>query len=252
MSRAAIAIACSVLVLAAAGGGRAQEASAGQEPAPRSAREEQARALFLAGTEALREASFAEARDLLRASLALAPRYATGFNLAVALRGTGELCEAVSMFERLDHGELGEPRETREEVRRYLREVSAQAAELRVEVRGPASATVRLDGLTIGRVRRGEVFARCTDPGRHVVEGGAEGHARAEEIVSLERGGSALVTLTLVADAPRAEEPRGILQSPVFWVVAGVVVAAGGAAAIWAVSTSERSPTDAPLGVLEI
>jgi hypothetical protein len=220
-----------------------------QEPNP--SRETQARQLFESGVTELHESRFADARDLLRASFTLAPRYATAFNLGVALRGTGELCEAAGLFERLASGELGEPRDTRAELERYLREATEQAAEIRIAVEGPDRARVRIDGVVVGTVQRDDVFGRCTDPGRHVVEASAEEFSRAERTLSLERGGSELVRLTLAPRAP-LEASSSLFESPFFWVVSGALVAGGIAFGLWAILTSERAATDSPLGVLEI
>jgi hypothetical protein len=214
-------------------------------------REDQARQLFESGVAELHESRFADARDLLRASFTLAPRYATAFNLGVALRGTGELCEAAELFERLAAGELGEPRDTRSEVERYLREATAQAAELRIAIDGPSRARIRVDGVVVGSVERDDVFGRCTDPGRHVVEASAESYTRAERTVSLERGASQIVRLTLEPIVP-LETTSSVFESPFFWVVTSALVAGGVAVGLWAILTSERSPTDSPLGVLEI
>ena len=105
-------------------------------------RESEARALFERAAERLRAGQFAEARDLLNQSLALASKPATAFNLSVAYRGTGESMRAAELLRRLRGGELGELEpEQRKEVLALLRAVEAEIGTL--EVRRAAPPTSR-------------------------------------------------------------------------------------------------------------
>jgi len=159
---------------------------------------ERARALFGRATQALQAGRFAEARDLLRQSLALFPMAATAFNLAVALRGTGETLEATALFERLlggEHGALTADR--RAEIAELLRATRSEIATLRVEVEGARRVDVRVDGELVGTIDDGGRLRRRVDAGRHVVLASAEGMVTIEERVSVERGRVARVALRM-------------------------------------------------------
>ncbi len=87
-------------------------------------------------------------------------------------------------------------------------------------------------------------------PGRHVVEVEAKGYAPSKQDVKIERGARAELHVTLVALPPPApaEEP-GLLSKPVFWIVAGAVVAAAaGTAAVLVVTRSEDPTYSGTLG----
>jgi hypothetical protein len=179
----------------------------------------EARELFEQAAEALQVGRFTEAVDLLRRSLELEPRPSTAFNLAVALRGMGDLLAAERMFEQLVDGQYGsvEPRK-RKEVRSMLGEVRAEIAELSVRIRGSESAAVRLDGEGVATVRRGEALEVRVNPGRHQLEARARGREPVERAIELSPGSSERVTLELPPDrrpgvlALRSEEPGARLE----------------------------------------
>jgi hypothetical protein len=86
-------------------------------------------------------------------------------------------------------------------------------------------------------------------PGRHVVEVEAKGHAPSKQDVTITRGARSELRVTLVAlpPPPSAEDP-GLLSRPVFWIVAGAVVAAAGAAAVLVATRSEDPAYSGTLG----
>lgn len=86
-------------------------------------------------------------------------------------------------------------------------------------------------------------------PGRHVVEVEAKGHAPSKQDVTITRGARSELRVTLVAlpPPPEAEDP-GLLSRPVFWIVAGAVVAAAGAAAVLVATRSEDPAYSGTIG----
>ena len=90
---------CACLLVGGSATARADDAS--------SRNRDEALRLFQAGTEALKTLDMAEARARLAESLALYPHAATSFNLAVALRGLGDLVGALVQLESLRDGKLG-------------------------------------------------------------------------------------------------------------------------------------------------
>jgi hypothetical protein len=159
---------------------------------------EEARVLFEQANGALESGRFAEARDLLRRSLALSDNAASAFNLGVALRGTGETLAAASVFEALlegGHGAISDAQ--KREVQRLLRETRAEIAVLHIHVEGADVIDVRVDGARIARAGDGETVSHDVDPGEHVVTVSASRRQTEERRVTLDRGGSRELGLTL-------------------------------------------------------
>ena len=202
---------------------------------------QQARALFEAADVALDEGRFAAARDLLRRSVALHPHRATAFNLAVALRGTGEVAGSIELFEQLLAGRFGELEpERREQVERLLAEVRAEVARLSVHACGAPEIDVRLDGVpavTLSDCGRAEL---SVDPGAHIVRFDASGAEPAERRLVLGRGEHTSLDITL-RSAPRRVE-GSLVESPWLWLGIGGAVAIGVAVTLLAVLLRPTSP----------
>ena len=195
---------------------------------------------FGAGNAALRAGRFHEARDLLREAHRGANAVGTAFNLAVALRGTGEVSECAALFDRLLLGAFGE----------VTADVGAQSESLREECRAAVAtlavrvthgAVVRVDGQAIGRVEPGAPRELRLDPGPHVVTAAERGFVTAEERVVLgrsERGAVEIrlvpaITLALSTASPTSVDERAatVFEEAWFWgLVIGVALAAGGVA----------------------
>lgn len=205
--------------------------------------EEEARLRFEEGTLALREQRYEEAASALRRSLELMPNVANAFNLAVALRGAGQLTAALDILDRLLLDEFGElDEERRPVVGEERRQVRAERPQLVVSVRGVPQAVVAVDGTTVGTVS-GAGLVVDVDPGSRTVRVTAEGAEPVERSVEVERGSMERVTMNVVptptqtaeqaepADAaldPEPAEPEspstGIRAWP--FVVGGLAVAA--------------------------
>lgn len=188
-----------LLVLAAA-------LSAAPARAQDAADRRRARQLFEQADGALSGGRFAEARDLLRRSLALYPHTATAFNLAVALRGTGEIRAAVQTFDQLlsgSHGELDA--EQRAQAETLREETAAEVGVVRITTSGAPRVEIRVDGVRVGEIDDGGSLEWRCDPGPRVVTASAERHETEERRLEVERGRTHEVAmeLHLTAEAAR-------------------------------------------------
>ena len=173
-------------------------------PARAQSPEQEARELFQEANAALETGRFAEARDLLRRSIELTPNPASAFNLAVALRGTGETIASVATFDRLLEGEYGRLSSAqRREAERLRHETRAEIAVLHISATGADAIELRVDGQRVGTAAAGEVVEHRVDPGTRVVTASAPRRETAERRVDLPRGGSLRVAFELepTADA---------------------------------------------------
>lgn len=206
--------------------------------------EDQARSLFEQGLRALEHAQYIEARDFLNRSIELFRHQATIFNLAVALRGTGETRASIELIDEILDGHHGELTEERLAQARESREASMQdLATLRIRAEGAPEIEIRVDGELVARVGDGEQTERLVDSGTLLVTASAPGYSSAERRVSLERGGEASVSFRVERVAPTptnggqeaSPAPREpISRRPWFWAVLGV----GFAVVIAAIVTS--------------
>jgi hypothetical protein len=162
----------------------------------RAARVGDAKRLFEKATQALQAGRLAEARDLLRRSLAIHSHAATAFNLAVALRGTGEVTAALSVLDRLLRGKYGPIVGARRlEAVRYRKATAKEVGKLDVRVSGAPEAVIAIDGAP-----RATVSGRMqldVDPGSHRVSASAAGMKPAQRTVQVGRGAVASVRFAL-------------------------------------------------------
>ena len=166
-------------------------------PPPSAAAVDQAKRLFDEATEALRVGRFADAVKALRASFDLVPRTATAFNLAVALRGTGDVLGALGLFDRLLSGELGAlDAAKRAQVAELRAEVARDVAAVTITATGAEAVEVRLDGRILG-VTRGEPITAKVNPGAHRIVASAPDRETAERALDVAPGASPTVALTL-------------------------------------------------------
>jgi hypothetical protein len=203
---AALALALSAPARAAAqrqsATGQSATTQTGDATGPTRAERTEARALFEQARTAIQEGRFAAARDLLRRSLELAPNPGSAFNLAIALRGTGELRSAVGTFEALlagGHGELS-PAQAREATDLMAR-TRAELAHLEVHVTGAPSVEVRLDGELVGEAPEGGTVRTEVDPGAHVLTASAPRRVPYEERLTIEPGATVVAHAELAASA---------------------------------------------------
>jgi len=211
----------------------------------------EARTLFEDGVRMSREERWAEALDRFRRSRALVPRPSTLFNIAIALDRLGRARESIAAIdEYLTISDPVRDEADRREAVRLRVEAQARLAHLTVAV-VVADATVELDGAPIDPGTE-----QLVDPGDHVLVANAPGYRTTRVSLTLAPGGHVERTLELarvVATTSAPEEPaRGtsLLEDPVFWAIAGGVVAVGLGVGIGVgVATSQPQPYGGTTGL---
>ncbi len=160
---------------------------------------ERARDAFESGTEALSTGRFVEAAADFQRCLDLAKSPPCAFNLAVALRGTGDVIAAEGVLEALLTGQWGPlARKRRRQVQKLLDETREQVALLSL-VLTPKElpVTVRLDGEIILDGSPPSRAPLRVNPGAHVLLVSAEAHVPVERKLMLEAGAQQSVALAL-------------------------------------------------------
>ena len=234
--------------LASAAPSRA-EAPPGADP-PQAAREEVQRALT-EGNRLLRERRFDDAVKEYRRAYAIDPKPKLHFNIGVAERMRGNHVEAAAEMDRfLDGAKEADP-DLRADAVRYLAELAATVATVKVQGLGPGSALV-IDGEPVEDTG-GQRPIRLT-PGRHEVlvrRSDGSDWGRTLELAA----GASVTVVPEMASAPAPKKPLhaeglalAVQPAPAieasrerplygrwwFWTaVAGVVGAGIGAYALW-------------------
>jgi len=197
MTRIALVMGLGLLIAAPA---RAQDTSCAEGDA------DCAREVFGRALERLEAGRFAEARDLLRHALATYPNPASAFNLAVALRGTGESVAASEVLAALEAGEYGELSDAqRAEVATMRGEIEGEVAVLELRVCGGNDVAVRIDGALWERFDGCRDLSRRANAGEHVITATGAGRRPLERRVELVRGEPRRLELAL------SEIPTGLL-----------------------------------------
>lgn len=228
----------------------AQDADVADSPdsAATASDETRAEALHVRGAAALLDARFAAARDFFRQAMQLVPNGGSAYNLALALRGTGESLAAIAAFEGILAGEFGPVSdERRHDIERWIVEERGALAVIELSIEGPAAAQLRVDGSELGRVEGVSPRRLSLDAGRRALSLRAEGYETREEVVFAARASEVSLRLTLTP----LEEQRSVFERPAFWVVVGVLVLATVAAGVAiALGPYEESPqSEMPFGV---
>lgn len=161
----------------------------------------QARARFGMGTLAMDEGRFELAIEHFEASLQLAARPATAFDLAIALRGAGHPTRAVVLLDALLAGTYGVLRGAQLAEVRALRDAAfADVAHVRIRIAVADEVELRMDGLRIEEITPGAWSEHTLDPGRHAITASARGRVTTERVVLLERGAHAELDLELAPE----------------------------------------------------
>jgi len=212
--------------------------AAAQRARPSEANVTEARALFIAGQAAVDSERWADAVDSFRRAYLLVHAPSALYNVAYALRALGRHRESRDAFEQLltEHENLSE--QLLRDSRRYLEEERARVAVLMLMGLDPDSTyTVRLDGA--GRADDGQrPLLVEADPGSHTLTVRAPGVDQPfvwEGEVS--EGAHVRVPLRFeeLATGGGEEGPEeshgGVLRSPIFWTIVGVLVVGGAVSA---------------------
>jgi len=203
----------------------------------------EARRLFEDADRAIDEDRLADARDLLRRSLDLAPHPATAFNLAMVSGAMGEHRAAIEVLEQLEGGEFGTlEAPQRAEVTRMISESRRELALVDVGV-GSVGADVRMDGELLATLSPGERAEARVDPGRHIVTvRTVDGRVEEREVV-LEAGDERRIDFQLEPTTASTDDGRlaadggddreevdgggSFITSPWLWLGVAAVVAGG-------------------------
>lgn len=189
---------------------------------PRAAR---ARSLFQVGLQLLNEGLFADALRSFQESVELARRPRGLRNIAECFRGLGRHREARETFDAILREFPNEDPEWLLSVRRARTESAGKIAMYTISglPTEAQNVQIRVDGAI--RDVAGPPFRVELDPGRRVVEVRADGYQefRWEDRVPEAEIRELPVQLEEIPEAP------SIVASPWFWVVTGVVIAAGAA-----------------------
>ncbi len=168
-----------------------------------------ARALAREGYEAQKQGAYALAAErFARAEeLVAAPTLLLG--LARAQAGLGKLVEAEETYQRIvrDGVEPGSPAvfaKALEDAKRELPALTPRIAWITIDVQGPSSPSVLIDGAGVSRAALG--VRRPYNPGTHTIHVSAEGFAPVDRTFAVTDGEAQTVTLapTRVQTAPDA------------------------------------------------
>lgn len=219
--------------------------------------------LDAAARRATAEGRLADADQLLSESLALEPRPATLYNLAVVRQNRGLLVDAQAMLERLLAGELGRfPPRRRAEVVERLATVVSSIGTVSLTLTGTVTpAEIRIDGRVVGTTT--DALRVRTDPGPHTIAIRLDDGREIPRRVEVAPGETVEVRVSIPRPPPVPVEPLIplVVEEPepepaasptrrrrVLGAVAGVLLA--GAAVGLAIGLSGRSepaqPPDAP------
>jgi hypothetical protein len=210
-----------------------------------------ARALFEEAKERIRAGELAAARDLLERSLELSPNPASAFNLAVVLRAMGRAVEAGDYLEALSGGRFGELTAREEaEIERLSSQVDEEVARIVLTTEAVGAVRASIDGDGVGVIDPSTEATRRVDPGDHVVEAWTEDGRHFREELSVVRGDYRTIALAF-PDAPAtgddADTGTTVFESPWFWVITGVVVAAGVAVTVVLATTASPDRVEDPV-----
>ncbi len=162
---------------------------------------ERARELFAEGVRLIDEEQFAEAVARFRAVMPIRSTPQVKYNLALALRGTGELSEAAELFREVSTSRSA-AEGLRDDARHMLRALERDVGHLTIRVAGDDDrAVVTLDGHAVGLDRLG--YAIAVPPGDHEVVLRRGDETLSSEEVHVARGRSSEVTLR-IAQPPAA------------------------------------------------
>jgi len=205
---------------------------------------EQARALFEEAVAAFDAQDYGTALPLFEQSYSVRESALVLFNIAVTEQRLGRDLEGHRHFREYLRSYGGEGGERAAVAERESAALLGRLARVRLNVM-PGEAIVTLDGMPMdASLDEDGVVLR---PGAHALVAEAPDHERAELSVTLGAGEERTITLQLepVAPPPDLQVPAermrpevipapvddgGMLESPAFWIVAGVVAAGVGVA----------------------
>jgi len=234
-----------VLIAVALPSGRV---SAQQTPPDTGSPVVEARRLFEEGMAELQAERPGAAAERFETSLALSPRAATAFNLALALRDAERPREAWRVVDRLLDGAYGVVDDDRRpDVERLRDDLAARLAELEVRLAGAPRARLTIDGDDQGELAEGEARTTMLAPGTHELVAAVEDGPSLEERIELTAGERARVLFNVTTGHATVDQDGGAGDgggaSPWLWVGLGGAVLVAGAVVLAVVLASDGQPT---------
>lgn len=184
-----------------------------------SANRDEALQLGRQGQEALKDGHFAAAADLFARAEALVHAPTLLIGLARARVGLKQWLAALDVYEKI--ASEGVPPGSTPAFAKAVAAAQEEMDELRaripsvvIEVKGPATSKVTIDGTALPSAEIGT--SRRVDPGEHKIQAEAQGFTTAETTVTVVERQVEKVTLTLSPQqsAPPPEPPRSRKQAP--------------------------------------
>lgn len=261
---AALALAAGLVLVAASARAQPGQPPSSEETPTIGAAEAEAQALFRRGVELGEQDRWAEALEHFRRSRRLVERPNTVFNVGFALFRLGRFVAAIAALDEYLALTEGETSARREEAVRLRGEAAASVAEITLEV-VPPGARVLVDGEP-ATAPVGSARVLRLDPGRHLVRADAAGHEEGVLEISVLAGERGERTLALAATAAlevsggngggagAGSETGGgagggsVLEEPVFWIVAAVLVVGAGVGIGAGVAVASQGGSPSPYG----
>jgi hypothetical protein len=196
-----------------------------------------ARSLAVEAQKALEAKDYATAADKFKRAEDIfhAPTLVLG--LARAYAGMGKYVEALESYNKVIREKLGDSasdafKQAVEDAKQEVGEVEAKVAWVVLEVEGPTSPTITLDGETLSTATLG--VRRAVNPGEHLFAATAPGFSPGEERFTMASGQEQTVRITLEPGEGEIDPPRGgeTTKDDTLLVVGAVALGVGGAGLI--------------------
>lgn len=157
----------------------------------------EARTRFEEGVALASQNRWERALQAFDSSFATWPTPVALFNRCLCLRRLEQVPAALGCYERylLRYGSETSA-EDRAEARDEIRRLGAQAGAMTIEVEGPETASLMLDGSESGELpREGRIFI---EPGRHAIEVRAQGYVPTRREIDIEAGAELTMLISMV------------------------------------------------------
>ncbi len=244
MSTVSVRVWCSTLVLAAlcltplSASAQPGGASKSQTPV------EQARTHYERGLQLYSEQNYEAALVEFERAYQIAPSYKILYNTGLIHKQLNNYVASLTAFERyLAEGGTSVPEDRRQEVQRYIDQMSVRVARLTIRTNIP-EADVSVDDVPVGKAPLGK--AVFVNPGRRKVTASKPGYYPATSIVTVVGSDSVNVNLDLTSLSAPAANPGPRNRAIVGWVATAVL--AGGATTFGVLALNANSKLKSDLG----
>lgn len=176
------------------------------------------------GKKLASQGKYEDAIEQFRVADGLDPKAQYKLDLARALADTGKLVEASDLCGEIASSDEGNAKQEKSAAKKLADKLASRVPHLRVEVVGPPSATVKIDG---DEIPMGKDVPR--DPGAHVVRAEADGYRTATKDVTLAEGAKETVKMSLAAEVVMAKSSGEEHHGGGTMVPAGIAFGVGAA-----------------------